>query len=133
MATGHVSGAIVGGVADPAHLAETDATAQPQINTYNDERITFEEYHHWANRSRELEKSTAPSEQGLFGLFKRSDHKQRTEEPVSHPTENVNEKDVVVGPSQDSTAMDSSSAVTDSEWNNARGAMRTATWGMYTR
>jgi hypothetical protein len=131
MATGHISGALVGGIADPTHIVESDAIAQQRASNYSDASVTFEEYHYWANRSREIEKKIAPSSgQGLLGLFSRSDRKKRHEQPVSHPPEVRDEKDVIVNPSQDPTVMDGSSAVTDSEWNNARGAMRTATWGM---
>lgn len=131
MATGHISGALVGGIADPTHIAESNAITQQRASNYSNASITFEEYHYWANRSREMEKKIVPSSgQGLLGLFSRSGRKKRHEKPVSHPPEVGDEKDVVVNPSQDPTIMDSSSTVTDSEWNNARGAMRTATWGM---
>ncbi|OAG09390.1 uncharacterized protein CC84DRAFT_1255453 [Paraphaeosphaeria sporulosa] len=97
----------------------------PRPNFYNDAHITFEEYHYWANSTRELENST-PTERGwLSGLLKRKD-KKSNEQPSSVPSEGANEKSSEKPPD---AVPDGASAITDAEWNNARGAMRTATWG----
>ncbi|KAF2451894.1 hypothetical protein P171DRAFT_515817 [Karstenula rhodostoma CBS 690.94] len=138
MATGHASGALLGGVADPRHLAETDAIAtgihgsvdglqaQSRPNIYNDAKIKFEEYHYWANRSRELENRIESNRGWLSSVFKRKDEKS-SEEPVSIPAGDPHEKGSKKP--NDATVPDGASAITDYEWINARGATRTATWG----
>jgi hypothetical protein len=145
MATGHASGALLGGVADPRHITEANAIAkvvrgpadgvQPTVpqsrpKAQNDENITFEEYHYWANRTRELEKGLPTQRGWLSAVFKRKGHDKRSEEPVSIQTDGAHEK-----PSEmrhDDAVADGGSAITDFEWNNARGATRTATWGEQT-
>lgn len=140
MAAGHASDA--GGIATPHHLIETDmitkgirasadgakATVPPQSrpNFYNDTKITFEEYHYWANQSRELENSIKTKRGWLFGFFGRK-NKKSSEELNSIPTQGALEKSSEKP--HDAVVPDNASAITESEWNNARGAMRTATWG----
>jgi hypothetical protein len=138
MATGYASGALLGGVADPRHITETNAIAkgvqatvpQSRPNFYKDESITFEEYHYWAKRSRELENSLPTQRGWLSSVFKRKGHSKGNGVPVSIPTDGAHEKGAEMP--HDAVVADGASAITDSEWNNARGAMRTATWGEQT-
>lgn len=102
----------------------------PQVDFYNNTSIQFEEYHYWADLTREAEKSTRPQEQGLFGLFKRKSHEPR-EEPAA-TLAGDSKKEVVTDTTDHSQNIADTLAISDSEWNNARGAMRTATWGKYT-
>lgn len=142
MATGHASGALVGGIADPRHIPETNAIGkamhnasdinqatvpQTRASIYNNAKITFEEYHYWANRTRELENSIPTSGGGLSGIFKWKAKRKQSAEAQANPIEAGNEKRVER--QQENTLGDSASAIADSEWSNARGATRTATWG----
>lgn len=129
MSAGSVPGALLGGVADPRHLDVAQATVtQPRPNFYNNDKITFEEYSHWANISREQENSFKTEGGWIPGLFKRKVMRDATG-PSSSPTEGALEKksDQPLG----NEVADNSFAITDSEWSNARGAMRTASWGQY--
>ena len=103
----------------------------PRLDFYNDTNIQFEEYQYWASLTREAEKATQPEEHGLFGLFKRKSNETHGEEPAT-VFAGDNEKDVVANTTNNSQNAYDTLAVTDSEWHNARGAMRTATWGGYT-
>lgn len=143
MATGHASGALMAGVADPRHIPDADAIGKSNYNSednvevtaphsrvdfYNDANIQFEEYHYWANQSREIEKNIKTEGGGIFGLFKKKGSTKRNETLASNTAGGDEKKDLHDRP-QEGQLVDTSSTVTDSEWENARGAMRTATWG----
>ncbi|KAJ4305796.1 hypothetical protein N0V90_001328 [Kalmusia sp. IMI 367209] len=145
MATGHASGALIGGIADPHKLAEADVIGKgprgsadftqatvphPHANFYNDAAIQFEEYHYWAKRSREYEKTIETKGVGIFGIFQRNTNsKNRHERSTDGQTEGSQEKDKKAVPPNDAAVVDGRYDVADSEWENAQRAMRTATWG----
>jgi len=156
----------VGGVADPRSGKEADyigtsydtpthapATSDQRRHSlvYTDSSIPFEEYHWWANQSREYEKTLTTSGAGLQGILymlfgKKTD---KTEDNVTGippgvpatggagimpPPADAAEFN---GKSHDEKSAGSSNAsphrdqygITNDEWYNAQRAVRTATWG----
>ena len=151
MASGYGGAAGLGGVADPRLGDEADAigkgrngstaegihdsvvrdTRRGSIN-YNDSTVSFEEYHYWAQRSREYERTIDVSNTGLQGTMKVLLGKgQHADHPV---------QDIGVGSGSDTDAKvsekhgdgavgESRYGITESEWDNAQRSVRTATWG----
>ncbi|KAJ5178371.1 Amino acid transporter transmembrane [Penicillium coprophilum] len=93
---------------------------------YSDSTITFENYAYWAKRSREVEKNISTDDAGFAHWRKRLFSKpdapvQRSSavaESSAKQTSNTN---------SDSTA--DSWGITETEWEQAQRAGRTATWG----
>ncbi|OJJ48146.1 hypothetical protein ASPZODRAFT_112721 [Penicilliopsis zonata CBS 506.65] len=153
-----VSAANLGGVADPRLGGEADAIGtsdehradiaheiEPPIleghgAIYNDRSITFENYHYWATRSREIEKHIRTDNQGFSQIWSMIVGKKIEPEPpvldASLPPldqENpVAEKITEKAPGQD-TSKGSDGVdrwgITETEWERAQRATRTATWG----
>lgn len=162
------SGANLGGVADarPGDEVDVIATADehrggisreippPDPHGHNtiylDSSITFENYHYWANRSRQFEKHIRTDNVGLQQIGNMLiGRKVKSPSPGYDNSEKVsgnttsegvienNEKKALsnVENSGDSTTGSKdgwSHGVTESEWEMAQRATRTATWGQYT-
>lgn len=114
---------------------------------YLDNSITFENYHYWANRSRAFEKHIRTDNAGLAQFANLLlGRKIPNEEPKldnaangsgGTPPENVMEDDEKKDLSNVDTRANNtnggwSHGVTESEWEHAQRATRTATWGEYT-
>ncbi|GAB7353447.1 hypothetical protein MBLNU459_g3911t1 [Dothideomycetes sp. NU459] len=156
---GIISGANLGGVADPRMGADADAigtTAEHRgsisdavmapdphghNNIYLDDSISFENYHYWANRSREFEKHIRTDNVGFAQLGhlligKKIPDKQPelvSDSPdagsaYNEKSNEANEKDPKAGVSNPS-APQPRYGVTEHEWEQAQRATRTATWG----
>lgn len=160
----------IGGVADPRSGDEPDyigsskdtpthAPAQSDQRRhsliYTDSSIQFEEYHWWANKSREYEKTLSTSGAGLQGVAKMLIGKKTKTETKGEDTwgvpahEKTNTKDAgLVQPKPEAQKVaeqignglnEKSSGesspgldqygITNDEWYNAQRAVRTATWG----
>jgi hypothetical protein len=105
---------------------------RPQMRKLHDHTVTFEEYHYYANLTREREErlfaESRPTEKtGILAvIFPSKSYKA----PPTHdaPLPAVDEKDGL--DSENSTGMDKGThlAISDEEWVNASRALRTATW-----
>ncbi|KAJ5648144.1 hypothetical protein N7490_004516 [Penicillium lividum] len=151
---GIISAANLGGVADPRLGDEADIIGTkkehevdvhhdiepPNLdgkgNIYLDTSITFENYHYWANRSREVEKFIRTDNVGFAGLGKLLLNRKGKEEESTAPAqpEPVPEKTPTDEKTADVNAprTDEGSdkwGVTETEWETAQRAARTATWG----
>lgn len=104
---------------------------------YLDSSITFENYHYWANRSREVEKNIPTDNVGFSQVGKLMIGKkpQGTQPEPSPNTSTTNEKageKAKPGSSGSSAKSDDATdnwGITESEWEQAQRAARTATWG----
>jgi hypothetical protein len=146
-----ISAANLGGVADPRLGGDADLIGTgderrgsvthgippPELHghrsIYMDESITFEDYHFWANRSREYEKHIEVGNLGLAGIGKLLVGKKQTVDvqPIAiAPPEksSLSEKGGLGSPSDSNEKIDRY-GVTESEWEIAQRATRTATWG----
>lgn len=156
---GNISAANIGGVADARLGAEADVigTKEEDPKTishdnipppvlhghgsiYLDTSINFESYHYWATRSREVEKNMRTDNVGFAQLGKVMIGKKPKEPSTSDATENnttsaspppTHEKQTTFNPSDQTARSDTSDTwgVTESEWEQAQRAARTATWG----
>ncbi|CAI7635188.1 hypothetical protein N7533_004642 [Penicillium manginii] len=147
---GNISAANLGGVADARLGAEADiiGTKEEHPETmshdipppilhghgsiYLDTSINFESYHYWAKRSREVEKNMRTDNVGLASLGSVIMGKKSKESPPSTPAATTaNEKSGTPEPSNQTVNSDTSDSwgVTESEWEQAQRAGRTATWG----
>jgi hypothetical protein len=155
-----VSAANLGGVADPRLGDEADVIGTTKEhrggisgeipppdphghNTiYLDSSITFENYHYWANRSREFEKHIRTDNAGLAQLGNLLLGKKIPNEPPKLDSSEIspghagvletNEKRATSNEDGNSTNGSNggwSHGVTESEWEQAQRATRTATWG----
>jgi hypothetical protein len=104
---------------------------------YLDSSITFEDYHFWANRSRDYEKTLETAHMGLAGwgrmLIGKGEH-HGTPPDVAAPDgssgdEKATEKAGEAGVTTIKRPSESRYGITESEWDNAQRAVRTATWG----
>ena len=145
---GLISAANLGGIADARLGDEPDAigttyehrgsvaqSIQPpdshgHNNIYLDSSITFEDYDYWANRSREYEKHIRTDNVGLrqvanLIIGKRINNTAPviTEKDVSEKKSDENNGNAYLG------SGDNTYGVTESEWEQAQRATRTATWG----
>ena len=146
---GLISAANLGGVADARLGDETDAIGttfehrgsvsqsfQPpdthgHNSIYLDSSITFEDYNYWANRSREYERHIRTDNVGLRQVANLIiGRKIKNESPIT------TEKDLSEKRSEDEKngiadfgGGDNNYGVTESEWEQAQRATRTATWG----
>lgn len=141
--TGSISSAI-GTSHDPIikELAAPDSHGHNTI--YLDSSISFENYHWWANRSREAEKNISTNA-GLKQIFNVMLGKKIREEevPATHIVadgedtrghNSSNEKYATEKHDSDDNSKDAQRnvdhwGVTESEWEQANRATRTATWG----
>ncbi|KAK4972931.1 hypothetical protein LTR42_006225 [Elasticomyces elasticus] len=149
MATGYGSGALMGGVADARLGNESDnigkgrqgsvaadivagtVTQRRHSAIYADQSINFEDYRYWADRSREYEKTLDTKGVGLAGsmriLVGKGNHAEKpVQELDSNNTAGLDEK---TGEHGTTPGMESRYGITESEWDNAQRAVRTATWG----
>jgi hypothetical protein len=142
------------GIADPRLGNEPDAigttnehrasvshqVAPPDLHghrtIYLDSSITFEDYHYWANRSREVEKHMKVGNLGLAGVVNLLIGKKNKTQTVHSGSESegsptpgaINEK----APADEKgirTAKTDKWGITETEWEQAQRATRTATWG----
>ena len=163
---GLVSAANLGGIADARLGDEADAIGTnyehrgsishdippPDLHghktIYLDSSVTFEDYHYWANRSREFEKHIRTDNVGLRQIGNlligkkiknsepaldftqekspgngSSDNGSDENKEVNVPEKAVNAKDVR------GDAGGGKYGVTEAEWETAQRATRTATWG----
>ncbi|KAJ5948683.1 hypothetical protein N7454_001990 [Penicillium verhagenii] len=152
---GIISAANLGGVADPRLGEEADIIGTkrehhevdvhhdiepPNMHgsdsIYLDSSITFENYHYWANRSREAEKSIRTDNAGFAGIGKALLNRKgkKEEEPAAEPAPvsektatELDTKTTEPGPRSDEGS--DKWGVTETEWETAQRAARTATWG----
>jgi hypothetical protein len=127
-----------------------DSIAPPDPHGHNtiylDNSITFENYHYWANRSRSFEKHIRTDNVGFAQLGNLLlGRKIKNEQPQLDSSANgsggtppeglADEKkdlsDVHTG-ANNNQHNGWSHGVTESEWENAQRATRTATWGTHT-
>ena len=149
MATGYGSGAVLGGVADArlgneadnigkgrqgsvaADIFEGTVTHRRHSVIYGDKSIQFEDYRYWADRSREYEKTLDTKGVGLAGtarmLIGKGQHNEKPVQEIASTPETAGEK--TEGESGNTPNAESRYGITESEWDNAQRAVRTATWG----
>jgi hypothetical protein len=112
---------------------------------YLDNSITFENYHYWANRSREFEKHIRTDNAGLQGIANILMGRKIPNSPpkLDNPeTNSPSEKAVIIDEKATESNGESNGnghsvaqkdgwthGVTESEWEQAQRATRTATWG----
>lgn len=176
---GVISAADLGGVADPRLGREADLIGTSRQNSvaaargqhplaasaglgrtkddmYVDSGITFEDYHYWANISREEERHFVTSNTGLQGLWKSvTGYKKRaavaddtkwtvgvdaadadrkvlpdhgSAASSNEKTGAEKEKDLAGEPS-DPKNLEDNYGITGSEWDRAQRALRNASWG----
>lgn len=94
---------------------------------YTDSSITFENYVHWAKRSREIEKHILTENEGFEGMFRKL-LKKKSDTPVPIQTDTQQQNSTATNPSAKPSTSDDW-GVTESEWEQAQRAARTATWG----
>lgn len=118
--------ATAGDVPDPVTTA--NAYIKPQYRPPHDPTITFEEYHHYALKTRDKELALESPKLNWREWFSRRKHAAETDAPVggvvsSTPITRPGEK----GPAdaEQSHRVD----ITDEEWENASRALRTASAG----
>ena len=157
---GLLSAANLGAIADPRSGDEADAigttnehrasishqVAPPDLHghrtIYLDSSIKFEDYHYWANRSREVEKHIQVGDLGFAGILNLLVGKKTKHEAISTPGQSdsspapstkdekqpIDEKQpadekAIKGERTDRWG------ITETEWEQAQRATRTATWG----
>jgi hypothetical protein len=111
---------------------------------YLDSSITFENYHYWTNRSREFEKHIRTDNAGLAQLGNILLGKKIPNEPPKLDSSEVTPSSQGVLENNEKKALSNEEAsgnsdtgskggwshgVTESEWEQAQRATRTATWG----
>jgi hypothetical protein len=95
--------------------------------SYNDSSILFEEYHYWANRSREYERTIDVSNLGLQGMTKKG---KRSKAPQDLVAASDSDDGTKTSEKQfDNATGERGYGITESEWENAQRSVRTATWG----
>ncbi|OQE44628.1 hypothetical protein PENCOP_c002G07913 [Penicillium coprophilum] len=92
---------------------------------YSDSTITFENYAYWAKRSREVEKNISTDDAGFAYWRKRLFRK--SEAPVQNSSAVAESSAKHTSTTNDSTA--DGWGITETEWEQAQRAGRTATWG----
>lgn len=152
---GILSAANLGGVADPRLGNEADALgttkehrgsisadvsppdAHGHNNIYLDDSITFEDYHYWAKRSREVEKHIRTDNAGLQQIGNLLIGRKVKDSPPVFDNSNSdkgsgdnvsNEKKNDYGTPANNGAVDNY-GISETEWEQAQRATRTATWG----
>lgn len=101
---------------------------------YVDTSITFENYVHWAKRSREVEKHMRTDNVG-FEYWIRKWFNKNSDDSVTTQGEAPGQHSPVTDPKANSTSKTNGHSTTDdwgiteAEWEQAQRATRTATWG----
>lgn len=94
---------------------------------YNDRSITFEDYRHWADRSRAFEKTLDTKGTGLEGSLRlvlgKGSHSKTPVQTIGDAGSGSENEKTVRRDGEDAYG------ITESEWDNAQRAIRTATWG----
>lgn len=149
---GILSAANVGGIADPRFGDEADAigttkehrgsisqqVAPPDLHghrsIYLDTSIKFEDYHYWANRSREVERHIKVGNLGLAGvanllLGKKNKPEEITQASTSGEDSPVGDEKQPVDEKGIRNTKTDKWGITETEWEQAQRATRTATWG----
>lgn len=148
---GNIFGANAGAATD-AHLHEKEKmdTNDPAVSIsreppseisdgnrsiYLDSSITFENYVYWAKRSREIEKHISTDDVGFAHLSNKLFRKKKSDALVIMQGE-IEEQDasVMKESSKPTNTMNGASTsdnwgITETEWEQAQRAARTATWG----
>ena len=102
---------------------------------YLDSSIQFEDYHYWAQRSREVEKHMEVGNLGLAGIFNLLIGKKNKTSVIETPS--AGGSSPVPGdekrPVEDEKGIRQTKTdkwgITETEWEHAQRATRTATWG----
>ncbi|PNY24534.1 Uncharacterized protein TCAP_05513 [Tolypocladium capitatum] len=90
---------------------------KPQLRKPHDPDVTFEEYHYYAHKTREVEETIEPTKTNWREILLRKKNAEPPEPEVHTPTE-------------DELANRANRLeITDEEWTNASRAFRTASWG----
>jgi hypothetical protein len=121
--------ATAGEVSDPAPAAS--AYIKPQYRPPHDPTITFEEYHHYALKTRDKELALEAPKLNWREFFSRRKHAAGTDAP----TGGVVSSSPITSPAEKDPADVEQShrvAITDEEWENASRALRTASDGACT-
>lgn len=91
---------------------------KPQAREPYDPNVTFEEYHYYAQKTRQEELSLEPPVLNVRQLFRRKDaHGDQSEGPTVTLTED------------DFKNRERRLEITDEEWTNASRSIRSASWG----
>lgn len=149
----NVSAANLGGVADARLGNEADIIGtskeysgdvaheidppvlQGHGSIYNDTSITFESYRYWADRSREVERHICTNNVGFQHMGKLMLGKtSKASEPEMDTPITTSEKLANANPANTSGSSSTDSnpdrwGITETEWEHAQRAARTATWG----
>lgn len=109
---------------------------------YLDPSITFENYVFWANRSREYEKTIRTDDKGFAAWFNALKNKKKNpiesqDASLPDPSEKTNDKEtpdekkIETDPTDVTMKTDATDnyGITETEWEQAQRAARTATWG----
>jgi hypothetical protein len=119
------------------------AVAPPDLHghksIYLDSSIKFEDYHYWANRSREVEKHIEVGNLGIAGIFhlligKKPQPTVEGTAPPAPPSPGSespipDEKHQPIDEKGIRAAKTDKWGITETEWETAQRATRTATWG----
>ncbi|KAK6414478.1 hypothetical protein LTR95_017723 [Oleoguttula sp. CCFEE 5521] len=130
----------VGGTGQEIHdAAVASGGARRNSHIYTDTNITFEDYnlsrlrvpdaddldsHYWANRSREYERTIDVSNAGLAGSMKTILGRKQDKEPAALASSSHSGSD---NEKTDAAHGESRYGISESEWDNAQRAIRTAT------
>ncbi|KAJ5176700.1 amino acid transporter [Penicillium canariense] len=104
-------------------LAANDMSSgiRPQHRRLHDPTVTFEEYYHYAQKTREEEDTFGGKETGIMSIFFPS----KNDSGVQQIAENGSKDATQINTTDEASRM----MVTDEEWTNASRALRTATRG----
>ena len=112
---------------DAANPNQTEFVS-PKHRLHHDPRVTFEEYHYYALKTREIQDAEALNDatpKGILQIIFPPKSTAPESSTVSPPSGGDGEKISVETPA---VAGDGRLEITDKEWVNASRAMRTATW-----
>jgi len=123
----------IGGAADPRLGKEADVLGTTKDTNSviplsqgqfvgHDKNITFEEYHYYANWTRDYEKTLSTSGRGISSIKQMVMGREKAPIVEASP-------DAHSSPSQNEGATQSFGVISDYEWHHASRAGRTATWG----
>lgn len=118
-----------GSTTEPASLPST--AIKPQHRRLHDPDVTFEEYHYYALRTREEEKSSAegPKETFFQSFFGGRGGHQDASPGGSSPPAYTDAKNYDAATKVNLADRANRLEITDEEWTNASRMLRTATWG----
>lgn len=125
---------IIGTSKETKETSRSDSeSSPPRLGSvaYTDSSVTFEEYHYWANKTREYEKTLSTKDAGLQSLVWTLLGKKEPEVAGDGvPASTLNDdKASDSGPSSGTSPEGPRYGVTDEEYYHAQRAVRTATWG----